>query len=268
MELSIIIPSFNTQKVLGDCLNSIAKFTDSKETEIIVVDNGSIDGSKEFLEKLSREKEISAVLSDTNLGFSKAVNLGIKKSSGEYVLIFNSDIIVQANSISLLLNFAKNNSTVGIVGGRLLNTDKSPQPSVFHFPSIIGAVKEYWLGQKGEYEKYLPKENDPARVDAIVGAVMLVSRKVLNRVGFLDEKYFMYFEDLDLCRRTIKAGYHNYYLPKAEFIHYHGLSGKNISANTSMWLVESSKKYNGLTKYLLITLIIRISQIVKKLLSI
>jgi GT2 family glycosyltransferase len=265
MELSIIIPSFNTKKVLGDCLNSIAKFTNSKEAEIIVVDNGSSDGSTELLEKLSHEKKITSILSDKNLGFSKAVNLGIKKSSGEYVLILNSDIIVQPNSIRLLLDFAKNNSNAGIIGGRLLNTDKTPQPSVFHFPSIIGAVKEYWLGQKGKYEKYLPKENDPVRVDAIVGAVMLVSRKVLDRVGFLDEKYFMYFEDLDLCRRTIKAGYRNYYLPKAEFIHYHGLSGKNISANTNLWLVSSSKKFNGLAKYLLITLIIRIRQIFHKI---
>ena len=265
MELSIIIPSFNTKKVLGDCLSSIAKFTDSRKTEIIVVDNGSSDGSKDFLEKLSHEKRIDVILSNTNMGFSKAVNLGINKSSGDYILILNSDILVKPNSVDLLVDYAKKNKDAGVIGGRLSNIDGTPQASVFHFPSIIGAIKEYWLGRKGDYEKYLPEGNNPVKVDAVVGAVMLVSREVLNKVGLLDEKYFMYFEDLDLCRRIFRVGYSNYYLPKAEFIHYHGLSGKNISKDTNKWLISSSKKYNGFLKYLLITLIIRIRQIYQKI---
>lgn len=265
IELSIIIISFNTKNVLRDCINSIFKSVNIQKTEIIVVDNGSNDGSVEQIKNYDSKFKIILIENKTNLGFAKAVNQGIRQARGDYILLLNSDIIVKPNSIKTMIDFAKNNKNVGVVGGKLLNIDGSFQPSVFHFPSVLGAIKEYWFGIKGAYEKYLPKGDNPEEVDAVVGAVMLIPRAVIEKVGLFDEKFFMYFEDLDFCRRVRNDGYTVYYYPRSRYIHYHGISGSKIPQKTNQWLIESSKVYNGLFKYYLVTLVISIGQKFKKI---
>jgi GT2 family glycosyltransferase len=254
MDLSIIIVSFNTKDLLKRCLESLPL-----SSEIIIVDNGSIDGAVEMLKKI-KEPKIKIIENKENLGFAKAVNQGLKKAKGEYLLLLNSDVFAKKEAFNKLVAFAKDQPQAGVIGGRLLNPDGSPQGSCFYLPTVLRIMREFWFNGHSTLNKYIPLSDKPVEVEAVIGAVFLIPRKVLNKVGFLDERYFMYFEDLDYCRRVREAGFKVYYLPEAEFIHEHGASGKNIPGQTHRWLVESSKVYHGTAKYFLITAIIWLGQ--------
>jgi len=265
MDLSIIIPSFNTKKLLKECIDSIRKNKDGLKIEIIVADNASSDGSVEMVRK--EFSKIKLIENEENLGFAKAVNQGIKRAKGDHILLLNSDVIVKSGALKEMLNFAERHPLAGIIGGKLVGPEGSIQASVYHFPTISRAVREFWFGQKDVYQKYAPQVDKPAIVDAVTGAAMLIPKKIIDEVGLLDERYFMYFEDLDYCRRVKKDGYRTYYLPQVEFVHYHGASGKGIPELTHQWLVQSSKLYNGLLKYYLLTLIIWLGQKWQKILG-
>lgn len=254
MKLSIIITSFNTKELLEKCLLSLK----NAQAEIIVVDNASIDGSVERVEQ--RYKGIKILRNKENLGFAKANNQGIKIAQGEYVLLLNSDTQVEPKALDELIKFAEERSEAGVIGAKLLNQDGSTQPSVFHLPTIRGAISEFWFKKTESFSKYAPKGNNPIEVEAVVGAAMLIPKPVIEKVGLLDERYFMYFEDLDYCRRVRRAGFKVYYLPKAEVIHHHGASGKELGHKTNQWLVTSSKIYHGTIKYWLLTFIIWLGQ--------
>lgn len=270
-KLSIIIVSFNVKNLLKECIESLVNEVNRNKNldiEIIVVDNASKDGTKKFLKDLKISKFLNvynsiflnSIFNKVNLGFAKAVNQGIKIAKGDYILLLNPDTRVKTNALEKLLEFAKSHPEAGIIGAKLINPDGSIQPSVYHFPTIKRAVLEFWLGKKGTYEKYAPKTQKPTEVEAVTGAVMLIPKKVIQKVGLFDQRYFMYFEDLDYCRRVKKAGFKVYYLPAAEFIHHHGASGKTVSQKTYKWLVESSKIYHGKIKYYLLTFIIWLGQ--------
>lgn len=276
MELSIIIPNYNTKKLLKECLTSLIssnliRINSNKNSlkfenyEIIVVDNGSTDSSVDFLKKeAARNKMIQIILLDQNWGFAGAVNRGIKKARGRFLLLLNSDTQVQKETLKEAIEFAQKHSQ-SIIGLQLVNLDGSIQPSVYRFPSIEGAIKEFWLGKKDSYQKYYPKSQKAIKVDAITGAAMLIPKKLIKKIGLFDEKYFFYFEDLDYCRRAKKMGIEVYYLPSARVFHYHGAAGKEMPEITHQWLVESSKKYNGLAKYYSLTSIIWLGQKWQKL---
>jgi hypothetical protein len=254
MDLSIIIVSFNTKDLLKRCLASLTVFP-----EVIVVDNGSTDGTVGMLKKIKGLK-IKIIENKGNVGFAKAVNQGLRQAKGEYLLLLNSDIFVKKDALVKLMAFAKNQPQTGVVGGRLLNPDGSSQGSCFYLPTLTKVIKEFWFNGPSTLGKYTPAGNKPVEVEAVMGAVFLIPKKVLGKVGFLDERYFMYFEDLDYCRKVKQAGFRVYYLPAAEFIHEHGASGKSIPQQTHRWLVESSKVYHGAAKYYLITAIIWLGQ--------
>lgn len=251
---AIIIVNYNTKTLLRQCLRSITNY------EIIVVDNGSTDGSQECLKRIkeSKNQRIKVLFNKENLGFAKAVNQALRQAQGEYILLLNPDIKVKKNALKKLIKFAKNHPEAGIIGARLLNPDGTTQGSCFPKLSIANAIKEFWLGQKGVFEKYAPRTQKPVEVEAVVGACMLIAKKVIEKVGFFDERYFLYFEDLDYCRRVKKSGWKVYYLPEAEFIHDHGAAGKDLPV--SDWLKNSSKIYHGKVKYYLLTFIIWLGQ--------
>src|SRR3989344_4262041 len=141
-DLSIVIVNWNTKELVLDCINSIIESKTKVKYEIIVVDNGSTEGSVEALRKI---KEIKLIENKENLGFAKAVNQGIKKSKGKYILLLNSDTLVRKGSIDKLIEFAKRTSDAGVVGSRLLNPDRRIQPSCINFPTIGNATKQSWL---------------------------------------------------------------------------------------------------------------------------
>lgn len=240
MDLSIIIVNYNTKCLTLDCIGSVIKSKPKVDFEIVVIDNGSD-------KKLDKSKNYRLIENRKNVGFSKAVNRGIKSAKGKYILLLNSDTKVTPGSIDELYTFAKEHPDAGAVGPKLTNEDGSIQASAYHFPAILRAVREFWFGEKGVYQKYSPEERVAEKVDALVMAAFLITPEALEKVGYLDEKYFMYFEDLDYAKRLKGAGLKVYYDPESVIEHAHGASGKNLASEKNQWrrLIPSSKIYHG-----------------------
>lgn len=243
MTLSIIIVNFNTNKYLKDCVKSLPN-----NSELIIVDNNS-DNKPQY-------PNSKIILNKTNLGFARAVNQGLKIASGKYILLLNPDTEINSEILGKMIEFYETHPDAGIVAPKLIG--KEVQKSVRKFPTVIGAFKEYILGQKGEYDFYLPAKT--CIVDVVVGACVLIKKDLLDKLDGLSEKYFLYYEDIDLCKRVKKAGYKVYYFPQISVYHQVGSSS---DSNSYKLLVQSSKIYHGIITYLLIKLIIKISQIIK-----
>ena len=257
MKLSVIVVSFNTRDLTLSCLKSIEKSGFRGKLEVVVVDNASTDGSVEAIQSSfqyggqakfkvqSYNPKIKIIRNKENVGFAKANNQGTRKAKGGYILLLNSDTEVKRGSLDKLVEFVAGKEDGVVVGARLLNGDGTVQESVMHLPTLGRAIEEFWLGRKRWFGKYVPKSKGPVEVEAVVGAAMLVPKKVIDKVGLLDERYFFYFEDLDYCRRVRCAGFKVYYLPAAAAVHYHGASGKGQEAKMQRRLVAASKIYHG-----------------------
>ena len=263
MKISVIIVNYNTKDLTKACIESVMNEGSKLDFEVIVVDNNSKDGSVTELKKLWRKyKNLKLIENKENSGFSKANNQGAREASGEYILLLNSDTVVKRYSFKKFIAFAEKKENAGVVGARLLNSDGSLQASCFYFPTIKNAIREYWLGQKGLFDKYAPKGNKPVEVEALVGAAFLITPKALQEVGLLDERYFMYFEDVDYCRRVWEKGLKVYYLPEVRVLHYHGVSGKKLADAANQWrrLIPSSKIYHGVFYHTLLSLVLKLGQ--------
>lgn len=269
MDLTVIIVNYNTKRLTAECIKSIREEGSRLKTEIIVVDNASTDGSRNLLRRIQKDANLRLIENKENLGFARAVNQGIKEASGKFILLLNSDTKVKKFSLGRMVKFAQERHDAGVVGARLLNPDGSIQPSCFRFPTIINAIKEFWLGQRGAFGKYAPKGKRPVEVDVVVGAAFLITPQARKDVGLFDERYFMYFEDIDYCRRVKKAGLKVYYLPEAEVVHYHGMSGKAVADEKNQWrrLIPGSKTYHGTVKHYLLTFVLWLGQKKTKLLG-
>ena len=254
-QISIIIVNYNTVKEIERCLYSVhSSQSTAHSLEIIVVDNASTDNSVEIIKTLPQVKLIH---NQKNLGFAKGNNIGARLATGDFLFFLNPDTQVKKDTISNLLEFSKKNLNA-IVGPKILNPDGSIQGSCYNLPTILGAIREYWLGKAGAYEKFAPIDNKPVKVEAIVGAAIFMSKKVFDKIGGFDERYFLYYEDLDFCRRAAKLNIPIYYYPQVVVIHSLGRAGGNIEQ-----LVKSSKTFNGFFKHFLINLIIRLAQKLK-----
>jgi GT2 family glycosyltransferase len=258
-DLSIIIVTWNTANITLKCIKTIHKFLDKKiDYEIIVVDNASSDNT---IELLSKEK-IKLIKNPLNSGFAKGNNLGVKKATGEYLLFLNSDMEFTDNNLIKMLDYAKHNKNIGIIGPKFLNIDLTPQGSVFPPQTALNAFKEYFLKIKNSYSKYYPKDSKPKLVWSLSGGAMLIKKDLFLKIGAWNEKYFMYYEDLDLCRNVRKLKKDIVYYPQCQVIHRHGASGKNLANNDNQWrrLIPSSIKYHGYFNHYLINSIIWLSQ--------
>jgi len=238
MKLSVIIVNYDVKYFLEQCLLSVLKAMKGIDGEIIVVDNNSVDGSVEMLRK--KFPGINLMASPVNDGFSKANNKAISASQGEYVLLLNPDTLVEEDTFSKIISFADSHPDAGAVGvkmidgrGKFLPESKRglPTPSVA-FYKISGLAKLFPRSSTfGKYHlSYLDKEQVHS-VDVLSGAFMLIRKSVLDKIGLLDEDYFMYGEDIDISYRIKKAGYKNYYFPETSIIHYKGESTKKTSVN-------------------------------------
>jgi len=233
MELSIIIVNWNTKDLLGNCLDSIAKNTDGISKEIFVVDNNSTDGSQVFVKE--NYPDVNLIKNTENLGFSKANNIALRKAAGKYILLLNSDTVVEPLAVSLMMDFLEKHPEAGMAGPKLLNTDGTvqlacrrsiPNPKVA-FYRITGLSKI--LPNNKEFAKYnltFKSTEELQEVEAISGACMMIKKKAMDEIGLLDEDFFMYGEDLDWCYRLGKKGWKIYYIPNARVIHRHRASSK------------------------------------------
>ncbi|MFN5417589.1 MAG: glycosyltransferase [Flavobacteriia bacterium] len=238
IDISVIIVNYNVEYFLEQCLNSCFKALRNVSGEIFVVDNNSIDGSNEMVK--SKFPTVHLIENKKNVGFSKANNQAIEISKGKYVLLLNPDTVVEEDSFEKVLQFMDENPNAGGLGvrmldgkGRFLPESKRglPTPSVaffkiFGLSSLFSKSKifgKYHLGYLSEF-----KTNE---VDILSGAFMLLRKETLDKVGLLDETFFMYGEDIDLSYRIILGGYKNYYFPETRIIHYKGESTKKSSVN-------------------------------------
>ncbi|MDD4938301.1 MAG: glycosyltransferase family 2 protein [Candidatus Shapirobacteria bacterium] len=262
--ISIIIVTWNTAKITKECVDTINKFIPRQE--IIVVDNGSSDNTIEILSKI---KNVKIVANNANLGFAKANNIGFKYVTSNYVIFMNSDMKILDSKFLNMVEYLKVNPNIGIIGPKFLNPDLSPQASVFPRQSILNAFKEFWLNQKGAYSKYIPDSQKPIKVWSISGGCILTRKSFFKSIGGWNEKYFFYFEDMDLCRKINQINKEVIYYPECQIIHYHGASGIKLADSKNQWrrLIPSSKKYHGLLNHYLINLIIWSSQKWQKLFS-
>ena len=237
-KISVIVVNYNVEFFLEQCLNSVKKALENVTGEVFVVDNNSIDGSVEMVRL--KFPEINLIANKDNRGFSKANNQAIEISQGEYILLLNPDTVVEEDTFSKVISFMDNHPDAGGLGVRMLDGKGVflpeskrglPTPTVA-FYKIFGLSKLFPKSKKfGQYHLGHLNELETNEVDILSGAFMLMRKEALNKVGLLDETFFMYGEDVDLSYRIQKGGYKNYYFPETRIIHYKGESTKKSSVN-------------------------------------
>lgn len=227
MDLSVIIVNYKSPEKVITCIDSIKNSdTGDLDLEVIVVDNKSGDDSREII--LRKHPDIKFIKSDKNLGMGGGNNLGARNSKGEFVLILNPDTLIKKDSINKLHKYIKENEEVGVVGPKLLNPDKSLQYSCRRFPKAFTPIfRRTFLKNlaKANLDRFLMKDFDhdeTREVDWMLGSCLMVDLKAFdNRDKIFDDKFFMYFEDTDLCRRVKRNNFKIVYHPEAVVIHDH-----------------------------------------------
>lgn len=235
MQLSVIIVNYNVKYYVEQCLNSLCRALDGIENEVFVVDNHSKDDSVKYLER--RFHNITIIDCNHNLGFARANNIAIRRSVGEYVLLLNPDTFVGEDTIRSVLAFMEHHPKAGGVGVEMYNPDGSralesrrglPTPMT-SFYKMFGLCARFPRNRTfGRYYMSYLGWNEPERIDVISGAFCFLRREAIDRIGFLDEDFFMYGEDIDLSYRLLKGGYENWYLPYP-ILHYKGESTHKTS---------------------------------------
>lgn len=238
MKLSVVIVNYNVKYFLEQCLHSSLKAAERVSTEIWMVDNNSVDGSVEMVEK--KFPTVKVIANKDNRGFSRANNQAIRESKGEYVLLLNPDTVVEEDTFEKVVRFMDEHPDAGGLGvkmldgtGKFLPESKRGLPTYdVAFYKIFGLSKIFPKSKTfGRYHLGFLDENETHSVEILAGAFMLLRKSVLDKIGLLDEDYFMYGEDIDLSYRILKAGYKNYYFPDTRIIHYKGESTKRTSVN-------------------------------------
>jgi len=220
VKVSVIIPSWNTRQLLRQCLKSL----DSK-IEIIVVDNGSTDGSPQMVEK--EFSEVILIKNKKNLGFGAANNQGTRKAKGDYLLLLNSDTIVRDSAPLMMAEFMERHPEVGALGCKLFNPDGTVQFSAGRFPNLLVALVmlflEHWF--KGGF--VLQSYDEVRAVDWVMGAALMFPRSIIAKVGLMDEGIFMYMDEVEWCYRIKKAGWQVMFYPDPQIIHFGGGSSSS-----------------------------------------
>lgn len=234
MQLSIIVPSYNTKQLLRRCLQSIYRQTKRVSFEVIVVDNGSRDGSPAMVR--SEFPQVNLLATKKNLGFGKANNRGAARAKGDWLLFLNSDTEMLPGALNTLAELATAGSTKTVWGPKLLNPDSSPQPSAGYFPTLgrVAALM-FFVDDLPLFNRFIKSYHqtapsfyqDEQEVDWVTGAALLVHQSLVAQVQGFDERYFMYAEEVDLCFRLKRAGGAVRYTPQSQIRHSKGASSKD-----------------------------------------
>jgi GT2 family glycosyltransferase len=256
IDVSVIIVNFNTVLLLRECLMSLEKADMGiYSAEVIVVDNGSVDGSIEMVKK--EFPSILLIENKENTGFAKANNIGIKKSSGRYVLLLNSDTEVNHRTLSVMVSYMDTHSDVGVSTCKLLLRDGSMDPACHRGAPTPWAAFSYYLKLEilfphssmfAQYHQTYKNLSTTHDVDIISGAFFLVRREVIEKVGSLDEEYFFYGEDMDWCIRIKRAGWRVVFNPTVTILHKKKQSGRahmdrSRKVKTDMYFYEFNKLF-------------------------
>ena len=238
MKLSVVIVNYNVRHFLDQCLASVAKAVQAMEAEVFVVDNNSVDGSVEMV--AGKYPWVHLIANKENTGFSKANNQAMRIAKGQYILLLNPDTVVEEDTFHKCVQFMGAHPDAGGLGvkmidgkGNFLPESKRglPSPAVA-FYKIFGLSALFPKSRVfGKYHLGYLDKNKTHEVEVLAGAFMMMRKETLDRVGLLDETFFMYGEDIDLSYRITQGGYKNYYFPEARIIHYKGESTKKSSVN-------------------------------------
>jgi hypothetical protein len=233
--VSICIVTLRARQFLRGCLDSLVQNPPSLPYEIIVVDNGSQDGTAEMLTE--GYPQVQLIQNSANMGFTRPINQAMQHASGRWLVLLNPDTIIHPGAIDQLVGFMEAHPQAGICGPKVLNRDGTLQKSCRRGEPRPWAVMSYFLGLSrlfphqaffGGYQlNHLP-EDAPLVVDGVSGSCMLVRREVVDQIGYMDERFFAYQEDADYCHRARQAGWLVYYAPAAKITHFGGLGGSRV----------------------------------------
>ena len=238
IDLSVIIVNYNVEYFLEQCLNSVIMASEKLNVEVFVVDNNSVDGSVMMLKK--KFPNVLLIENKKNYGFSKANNQAIEKAQGRNILLLNPDTVVEESTFKKVVEFMDKNPEAGGLGVRMVDGKGNflpeskrglPTPKVAFF-KIFGLSQLFPKSKLfGSYHLGYLNEFELNKVDVLSGAFLLFKKEVSDKIGMLDDAFFMYGEDIDLSYRITQGGYHNYYYPETSIIHYKGESTKKSSVN-------------------------------------
>ncbi len=241
MDISIVIVSYNGREHLRRCFASLLTHPPAAEREVIVVDNDSADGSADMV--ASDFPDVRLLRMRRNLGFAAGANRGIREATGEAIVLLNPDSEIETDPFAPMLAYLREHDDVGIVAPRLLNPDGSLQLSCRRFPTFSVALFNRYslltrLFPRNRYSRqYLLSDwqhDSVSEVDWVSGACLMVRRSLLERIGLLDEGYFMYIEDVDLCQRVHRAGAKVVYYPAVSVVHHIGKSSRTLPSRSIM----------------------------------
>jgi len=245
MKLSIVIVNWNTRELLVQCLESIYTNPPEGGVEVFVVDNASSDDSAYNAQRKFPQALIT--YSQTNLGFAAANNLAVRQSQGDYVLLLNPDTVVAPGALQTLVDFMADRPKAGAAGARLINPDGSLQPSCSPEPTIKREFLRlfHFVGVRpdGYYEMKDWDLTRPRQVDTVLGAFLLIRGTALREIGLLDETFFIYSEEVDLCHRLRKASWEIYWVPLAHVIHFGGQSTRLVASEMFLKLYQAKVQY-------------------------
>lgn len=260
--ISVIIVTYNCEDFIDNCIKSVLKFLPEKG-EIIIIDNNSTDETAEKIRKYDSNPNVKILESGENLGFGKANNKASKLAEGEYLFLLNPDTELIEPVFNKLIDLYKSWPDIGLVSPKLVSDEGKVQAVAQNLPTVLGAIKEYIFGKSAAYEQYVPTGDSFVKVEAVYAAAVLIKKDLFLELGGFDDKFFMYYEDVDLCRRLKKIGKSIYYFPGVKVKHLIGASKTTLNRHNLN--LESSKKYHGLVKFLLLQLIFLIPRLRRKL---
>lgn len=241
MNLSLVIVNWNTREMLADCLTSVYETAGDLEIEVFVVDNASADGSATMVRE--RFPLVHLIENQENVGFASANNQGIRETQGRHVLLLNPDTKILPSALQTLVGFMEEHADAGAAGPLVLNPDLTLQSSVNPLPTL---GREFWrlmyldrLLPQSYYREEGWDRTVAHSVEVIQGNCLLLSRRAISDIGLLDEDYFMYTEEVDLCYRLLRAGWSLYWVPLARIIHYGGQSTKQVAREMFLELNRS-----------------------------
>ncbi len=242
MDLSIVIVSVNHAKFLRPCLTTLKVAMKGLEAELLLIDNRCDDNTAAITHELIPEATV--IRTDVRYGFARANNLALAQAKGRYLMLLNPDTEVSPDSLAIIVEYLNSHPQVGVVGPRLLNPDGTLQPSCRAFPSLR-SVFFRWLPfcpeklRQRALRDYLALDWDHASaraVDWVLGACLCIRRETAEHTGWMDEGFFLYYEDIDWCYRVWKAGWEVHYLPEAVVMHhYQRTSAQHIFSRTT-WI--------------------------------
>lgn len=222
VKLSVLTVTYNSQRFLDGLFESLEKFL-PRNSEWIIVDHGSKDNTVEKVTHFQKKSKLPITLIEQeNKGFSAGNNRAAKEAKGEVLLILNPDTRLIDDSVTLMLSYLENRSDIGILAPKLLETTGKVQQSVRRLPTLKGLINEYFFGKLHAFSQYAPEVEHPVEVECVYGAAMMMKKDTFERIKGFNEKYFLYYEDIDLCRKVLGWDLKIIYFPEAKISHQVG----------------------------------------------